>query len=58
MIADVTIDFKEQTQKIRDDKYDLLLKSFDPDPEEPKISLPKSLLPMKERCQLLNLTTV
>ena len=58
MIADVTIDFKEQTQKIRDDKYELLLKSFDPDSEEPKVSLPKSLLPMKERCQLLNLTTV
>jgi hypothetical protein len=50
----VTIEFKEQSQKIKDDKYELLLESFD----QPEMILPSSIVPMKERCQILNLTSV
>lgn len=50
----VTIEFKEQSQKIKDNKYELLLESFD----QPEMILPSSIVPMKERCQILNLTSV
>jgi len=49
----VTLQFDAQTQKIRDDKYDLLLESF----ETPEMILPDSITVMKERCQLLKLTS-
>ena len=47
-------ELKEQSQQIKDDKYELLLESINDD----AVVIPKSILPMKERCQLLNLTSV
>jgi len=54
MDKSITIEFKEQSQQIKDDKYDLLIESF----AEPDMIVPTSLAPMMERCKLLNLTSV
>lgn len=50
----VTSEFKELTQKNREDKYDMLLESFN----ETENTISVSIAQMKERCQLLNLSTV
>ena len=49
----VAMVFKEKSQEIRDDKFELLVESFN----DKKIILPNSLSPMKERCNLLNFKT-
>jgi hypothetical protein len=49
----VAMVFKEKSQEIRDDKFELLVESFN----DKKIILPNSLAPMKERCNLLNFKT-
>ena len=49
----IKVEFNKQSQKIKDDKYDLLIQSF----EDSEIILPKGIEPMKERCNLLNLST-
>jgi hypothetical protein len=49
----IKVEFNEQSKKIKDEKYDLLIQSFN----DSEIILPKGIQPMKERCNLLNLST-
>lgn len=49
----IVSEFKEQTQQIRDDKFELLLDSI----HDSNVNLPASIQPMAERCKLLNLSS-
>lgn len=50
----INIQMNEMTTEIKDEKYNLLLESF----QDSEMILPSSISPMKKRCELLNLTTV